>query len=60
LALDPYQWSGVVGNTKLLVALAAVSGAFACSLVVVIVLILRSRRQSARAADTAPPTLLYV
>jgi hypothetical protein len=54
-ALDPYQRSGIVGNnTTLLVALAAgFGGAFVCSLVVVIVMILRNRR-AARAVDPAP------
>jgi hypothetical protein len=37
----------------LLVALAAVGGAFACLLVVVIVMVLRNRR-TARATDPAP------
>jgi hypothetical protein len=55
VALDPYQWSGVVGNnTTLPVALAAgFGGAFALLLVVVIVMILRNRR-AARAVDPAP------
>ena len=53
VALDPYHWSGVVGNnTTLLVALAAVGSAFACLLVVVIVMVLRNR-QTARATDPA-------
>ena len=54
-ALDPYQRSGVAGNnTTLLVALAAgFGGAFACLLVVGIVVILRTRR-AARAVDPAP------
>ncbi len=63
VALDPYQWFGVVGNnTTLLVALAAgFGGAFACLLVVVIVMVLRNRR-AARATDPAPglPTPLYL
>jgi hypothetical protein len=55
VALDPYRWSGVAGNnTTLLVALAAgFGGAFACSLVFGIVMILRNRR-AARATDPAP------
>jgi hypothetical protein len=55
VALDPFQWFGVVGNhTTLLVALAAgFGGAFACLLVVVIVMVLRNRR-AARATDPAP------
>jgi hypothetical protein len=54
-ALDPYRRSGVAGNnTTLLVALAAgLGGAFACSLVFGIVMILRNRR-AARATDPAP------
>ncbi len=51
---------GVVGNnTTLLVALAAVGGAFACSLVFGIVMILRNRR-SARAVDPAPGVRMLV
>ena len=55
VALDPYHWSGVVGNnTTLPVALAAgFGGAFALLLVVGIVMILRNRR-AARATDPAP------
>ncbi len=55
VALDPYQWFGVVGNnTTLLVALAAgFGGAFACLLVVAIVMVLRNRR-AAPATDPAP------
>jgi hypothetical protein len=54
-ALDPYQWSGVAGNnTALPVALAAgFGGAFACLLVVVIVMVLRNRRAT-RDTDPAP------
>ncbi len=63
VALDPYHWSGVVGNnTTLPVALAAgFGGAFALLLVVVIVMILRNRR-AARATDPAPDlrTPLYL
>ncbi len=55
VALDSYRRSGVAGkNTTLLVALAAgFGGAFACSLVFGIVMILRNGR-AARATDPAP------
>jgi hypothetical protein len=55
VALDPYQWSGVVGNsTTLPVALGAGFGsAFALLLVIGIVMSLRNRR-AARAVDAAP------
>ncbi len=67
MALDPYHWSGVVGNMTLLVALSAgFGGAFALLLVIGIVMILRYRR-AARApgvrtlVDPAPAvrTILY-
>ncbi len=60
LALDPYQWSGVVGNATLVAVVAAV-GSVALLLVVGIVVILRNRR-AARAVDPAPDlrTPLYL
>jgi hypothetical protein len=61
-ALDPYEWSGVVGNNTTLVAVVAAGfGSVALLLVVLIVVILRNRR-AARAVDAAPDlrTPLYI